>query len=238
MLQKGYVPVQNAADYSTTPHKQFAGTPPRIAYLWFKQAILAYQNIKDVKAVFLKCFNQCGQTVKQHMTTWNNLKLDLVKHDMDVFTHQLQLLVSILYMTEDQTSEKFKDSFDMNIAAHLIECKTLDEAREKAEKLVFIYKSNNLTTASTVLLHNHVNNKKEVQEHQLAFQRLWRGYGSYQRGRGLTPLGMEDPQYKGILQYCYICCICHSRGHYDHQCHTLQHLFHAMQYQSGQNNHP
>ena len=85
------------------------------------------------------------------MTAWNNFKFDLAKHDTDVFTHQLQLLASILYMTEDQTFEKFKDSFDMNIAAHLIECKTLDEAREKAEQLVFIYKSNNPTIAFTVL---------------------------------------------------------------------------------------
>ena len=55
------------------------------------------------------------------MTVWNNLKFDLVKHDMDVFTYQLQLLASIHYMTEDQTLEEFKDSFDMNITAHLIE---------------------------------------------------------------------------------------------------------------------
>ena len=45
---------------------------------------------------------------------------------------------------------------------------------------------------------------------------------------------LGDPQYKGIPQYKYICGICHSRGHYDHQCHTLQHLFYAMQQQSGQ----
>ena len=93
------------------------------------------------------------------MTAWNNLKFDLAKHDMDVFTCQLQLLASILYMTEDQTLEKFKDSFDMNIAAHLIECETLDEATEKVEQLVFIYKSNNLTTASTVLLHEQESDK-------------------------------------------------------------------------------
>ena len=58
--------------------------------------------------------------------------------------------------------------------------------------------------------------------------------GNYSRGRGFTPAGTGDPQYKGIPQYKYICGICHSRGHYDHQCHTLQHLFHAMQQQTGQ----
>ena len=72
---------------------------------------------------------------------------------MDVFMRQLQWLASTLYMTEDRTLEKFKDTFDMNIATHLIECATLDEAREKAKQLVFIYKSNNPTSASTVLIH-------------------------------------------------------------------------------------
>ena len=36
----------------------------------------------------------------------------------------------------------------MNIAAHLSECATLDEAREKVEQLVFIYKSNNPTSGT------------------------------------------------------------------------------------------
>ena len=238
-------------------------------------------------------------------------------------------------MTEDQTLEKFKGAFDMNIAAHLIECATLDEAREKAEQLVFINKSNNPTSASTVLIHMQQPDKREVQEHQLAavekvekqranmdksrgggnnsqnrqnsqqhnsnqsnrsqgnyrqqrgrfnyrgnnqrgrgyyqndqrqntrgrgygrgcgyeqsqdnyrsdyqhgrgcgsFCRPWRAHGTYLRGCGFTLSGMGDPQYKGIPQYRYICGICHSRGHYDHQCHTLQHLFHAMQQQSDQ----
>ena len=102
------------------------------------------------------------------MTAWNNLKFDLSKHDMDMFTCQLQWLASILYMTEDQTLKKFKDAFDMNIATHLIECATLDETRETAEQLVLIYKSNNPTLASTVLIHAQQPDKREVQEHQLA----------------------------------------------------------------------
>ena len=101
------------------------------------------------------------------MNAWNNLKFDLNKHDMDVFTHQLQWLVSILYMT-DQTLEKFKDAFDLNIVVHLIECATLDEVREKAEQLVFIYKNNSPSSASSVLMHTQLNDKREIQEHELA----------------------------------------------------------------------
>ena len=85
-----------------------------------------------------------------------------------LFTCQLQWLASILYMTEDQTLEKFKDMFDLNIAAYLIECATLDEVREKAEQLVFIYKNNNPSSASLVLMHTQLNDKREIQEHQLA----------------------------------------------------------------------
>ena len=226
----------------------------------------------------------------------------------------------------------------MTIAAHLIECATLDEAREKAEQLVFIYKSNNPTSTSSDLIHAQQNDTREGEEHQLAvvnkgdkqhtsdsgkgsgnkanrqnnqqqnnnqghrgqggyrkqrgrynqrtnyqrgrgfnsndqryfsrgrgfgrgrgfdqnndqyqyeyqkgrghssFCRPWRGCGNYNpRGRGFTPSDTGDPQYKGIPQYKYLCGICHNRGHYDHQCHTLQHLFHAMQLQNRQSNAP
>ena len=50
--------------------------------------------------------------------------------------------------------------------------------------------------------------------------------------------GTGDPDYKGIPQYRYICGICRNRGHYDHQCHTLQHLAHAMQSQQTQGYNP
>ena len=102
------------------------------------------------------------------MTAWNSLKFDVQKHDMDVFTRKLKLLASILYMTDDQTLEKFKDSFDTTIAAHLIECTTLSEAREKAEQLVFLYKSTAPLPAPTVLIHNAPVDQKEINEHQLA----------------------------------------------------------------------
>ena len=168
ILCKGYIPGQNDPNYFAMFWEQFVLTLSSIAYSWFKQIIPAYHDIEDIKVAFLKRFNKWGQTVKQHMAAWNNLKFDLNKHDMDVFMRQMQWLASILYMTEDQTLKKFKDAFDMNIATHLIECATFDEAKEKAEQLVFIYKSNNPTLASTVLIHAQQPDKREVQEHQLA----------------------------------------------------------------------
>ena len=168
VLRIGYISGQNDANYFATFGEQFVLTLSGIAYSWFKQVIPAYHDIEDVKAAFLKRFNEWSQTVKQHMNAWNNLRFNLNKHDMDVFTCQLQWLASILYMTEDQTLEKFKDTFDLNITVHLIECATLDEAREKAEQLVFIYKNNNPSSASSVLMHTQLNDKREIQEYELA----------------------------------------------------------------------
>ena len=128
VLGKGYVPQHTDHDYYTIFCQQFILTLTGIAYTWFKQIQDNFNDINDVKAAFLKRFNEWGQTVKQHMTAWNSLKFDVQQHDMDVFTRKLRLLASILYMTDDQTLEKFKDSFDTNIAAHLIECEMLAEA--------------------------------------------------------------------------------------------------------------
>ena len=168
VLGKGYVPRHTDANYYTIFCQQFILTLTGIAYTRFKQIQDNFNDINDVKAAFLKCFNEWGQTVKQHMTAWNSLRFDVQQHDMDVFTRKLRLLASILYMTDDQTVEKFKDSFDTNIAAHLIECETLAEAREKAEQLVFLYKNTAPTSASTVLLHDNTPDPKELKEHQLA----------------------------------------------------------------------
>ena len=168
VLGKGYVPRHTDHDYYTIFCQQFILTLTGIAYTWFKQIQDNFNDINDVKVAFLKRFNEWGQTVKQHMTAWNSLRFDVQQHDMDVFTRKLRLLASILYMTDDQTVEKFKDSFDTNIAAHLIECETLAEAREKAEQLVFLYKNIAPASASTVLLHENPPDTKEIKEHQLA----------------------------------------------------------------------
>ena len=111
VCKRNYVPAQNDAAYFTTFREQFVLTLSGIAYSWFKQVIPNYQTIQDVKAAFLKRFNEWGQTVKQHMTTWNNLKFDLNKHDMDMFSlDNCNGWLVFLYMTEDQTLKKFKDA--------------------------------------------------------------------------------------------------------------------------------
>ena len=194
VLGKGYVPQNTDANYYTVFCQQFILTLTGIAYTWFKQMQDNYNDINDVKAAFLKRFNEWGQTVKQHMTAWNNLRFDVQQHDMDVFTRKLRLLASILYMTDDQTVEKFKDLFDTNIAAHLIECETLAEAREKAEQLVFLYKNTMPTTAATVLLHDNSQDPKELKEHQLAPVPKVDKKGQNQRDRNKQANNYDSPR--------------------------------------------
>ena len=67
-------------------------------------------------------------------------------------------------------------------------------------------------------------------------RRPWRSRSYQPRGRGYAQqAGTGDLEYRGIPQYKYVCGVCRNRGHYDHQCHTLQHLAHAIQTQQAQN---
>ena len=58
VLCKGYVPGQNDPNYFSMFQEQFVLTLSSIAYSWFKQIIPAYHDIEDVKAAFLKRFNE------------------------------------------------------------------------------------------------------------------------------------------------------------------------------------
>ena len=78
-------------------------------------------------------------------------------------------------------------------------------------------------TAIPTTLEIEVDPSKDVQVGCVVSNQEEEGY-ALQAGTG-------DPEYRGILQYKYICGICRNKGHYDHQCHTLQHLAHALQSQ-------
>ena len=77
VLRKGYVPNHTDANYYAVFCQQFILTLTGIAYTWFKQIQDNYDDIDDIKAAFLKRFNEWGQTMKQHMTAWNGLKFDV-----------------------------------------------------------------------------------------------------------------------------------------------------------------
>ena len=64
VLRKNYVPPKMMLHILRTFREQFVLTLSGIAYSWFKQVIPNYQTMQDVKAAFLKRFNEWGQTIK------------------------------------------------------------------------------------------------------------------------------------------------------------------------------
>ena len=90
------------------------------------------------------------------------------KEDLDAFTLDVRLLGDIMHMTPEQTLDKFKDSFDSEISAHLLEANDIEAAKAKAQQLIYLYQNKYMpVSASTVLLHEHVK-PRLILEHQLA----------------------------------------------------------------------
>ena len=127
-----------------------------------------FQTIAQFKAAFLGRFNRWGQTQKQLMNAWHTLRFDMQKEDLDAFTLDIRLLGDIMYMTPEQMLDKFKDSFDSEISAHLLEANDIESAKAKAQQLIYLYRNKYMpTSASTVLLHEHTQ-PRAILEHQLA----------------------------------------------------------------------
>ena len=126
-----------------------------IAITWYRGMKDKYNTIEDFKAAFLGRFNHWGQTTKQLSHAWNTLRFDMQKSDLDRFTMDLRLLGDILHMTPEQTLEKFIDSFDSEISAHLLEVQDIESAKVKAQQLIFLYQNKQSGISSnTMLLHD------------------------------------------------------------------------------------
>ena len=108
-------------------------------------------------------------SVRNNQTnTWHTLRFDMQKEDLDAFTLDVRLLGDIMHMTPEQTLDKFKDSFDSEISAHLLEANDIESAKAKAQQLIYLYRNKYMpTSASTVLLHEQAE-PRTILEHQLA----------------------------------------------------------------------
>ena len=126
-----------------------------------------FQTIAQFKTAFLGRFNRWGQTQKQLTNAWHTLRFDMQKEDLDAFTLDVRLLGDIMHMTPEKTLDKFKDSFDSEISAYLLEANDIEAAKVKAQQLIYLYRNKYMPTlASTVLLHEHVE-PRTILEHQL-----------------------------------------------------------------------
>ena len=60
---------------------------------------------------------------------------------MTAFTLDVRLLGDIMHMTSKQTLDKFKDSFDSEILAHLLEANDIETAKAEAQQLIYLYQT-------------------------------------------------------------------------------------------------
>ena len=154
----------NYDDFKTILELSLSG----IAITWFRGMKDKFQTIAEFKAAFLGRFNRWGQTQKQLTNAWHTLRFDMQKEDLDAFTLDVRLLGDIMHMTPEQTLDNFKDSFDSEISAHLLEANDIESAKAKAQQLIYLYQNKYMpTSALTVLLHKHTQ-PRAILEHQLA----------------------------------------------------------------------
>ncbi|MCG8620626.1 MAG: retrotransposon gag domain-containing protein, partial [Proteobacteria bacterium] len=126
---------------------------------WYDAEQGNWTNIDQMKQAFLKRFNIWGDTRRQQQDSWNKLKFNMAKDDVDAFVTDMKTLASILGHDEHILIEKFKDVFpDKNIEAALIAMDDLDQMQAKAKQLVQIYKPSYETDTSSAglcLVHTH-----------------------------------------------------------------------------------
>ena len=148
---------------------------------WYDADHTNWTNIEQMQQAFLKRFNIWGDTRCQQQDSWNKLRFNMAKDDVDVFVTDMKTLASILSHNDDVLAEKFKDVFpDKNIEAALIAMDNLEDMQAKAKQLVHIYKPQQESDSSlgACLMHQHQpaakeknpkkTKQKESNQHQLA----------------------------------------------------------------------
>ena len=134
----------------------FKLTLQEIALGWFETESHNWQTEDQMKQAFLKRFKPWGDTRHQQQDTWNKLKFDMTKEDVDTFVVDMKMLASILGHQDYVVMEKFKDIFpDPNIEAALIAMDNFAAMQTKAKQLVQIYKPAHDSTLAlaAILVH-------------------------------------------------------------------------------------
>ena len=149
-----------------------------IALGWFETESPTWLTEDQMKQSFLIRFNPWGDSRCQQQDTWNKLKFDMTKDDVDSFVVDMKTLASILGHNDDVILEKFKDVFpDPNIEAALIAMDDFAAMQTKAKQLVHIYKPahDSPMASATILVHTVDNtppkgksSQPKSNQHQLA----------------------------------------------------------------------
>ena len=150
-----------------------------IARGWFDSEAPNVQSKDELKQAFLKHFNPWGDTRHQQLDTWNKLKFDMFKDDVDAFVVNMKMLASILGHNEEAIKKKFKDIFpEKNIKAALVAMDDFTALQAKAKQLIMIYKPTQESAAASASLLVHMatptptgrgaQNQDQSNQHQLA----------------------------------------------------------------------
>ena len=123
---------------------------------WFDSKGPNLQAEDALKQAFLKQFNPWGDTRCHQQDTWNKLKFDMSKDDVDAFVVNMKMLASILGHNNKAIKEKFKDIFSTrNIEVALVAMDDFIAMQAKAKQLVMIYKptQESAATSASLLVH-------------------------------------------------------------------------------------
>ena len=177
---------------------------------WYDADNANWVNLEQMKQVFLKHFNIWGDTRRQQPDSWNKLRFNMAKDDVDTFVTDMKTLASILGHNNEVLAKKFKDVFpDKDIEAVLLAMDNLDEMQAKAKQLVQIYKPQHDADSSmgACLMHKHDSppknktskktKQKESNQHQLAPI----SQAQSQPQNPQSQQGQQNPRYNDRLQY-------------------------------------
>ena len=150
-----------------------------IALGWFDSKGPNLRTEDALKQAFLKWFNLWGDTRHQQQDTWNKLKFNMSKDDVDAFVVNMKMLASILGHNDEAIKEKFRDIFpEKNIEAALVAMDDFAAMQAKAKQLVMIYKptQDSAAASASLLVHTAMpantqkgaQNQDQSNQHQLA----------------------------------------------------------------------
>ena len=97
-----------------------AHTLDKKALVWFQEHKDKYFDLTTLKTMFLQRYNPWGKTKQDQPQSWNILKFDPQKMDVDEHTDLIDTLGDMLGQKDESKKDKFIDTMPTIIQTHLI----------------------------------------------------------------------------------------------------------------------
>ena len=98
----------------------FAHTLDKKALVWFQEHKDKYFDLTTLKTMFLQRYNPWGKTKQDQLQSWNILKFDPQKMDVDEHIDLIDTLGDMLGQKDESKKDKFIDTMPTIIQTHLI----------------------------------------------------------------------------------------------------------------------